>query len=469
MKMSRRTFIHGAAGTALAFPAIVPARVLGKDAPSNTIHVAQVGCGRIGLTMDVPGFLRAKGARIVAACDLDARRLGFLRAFIAKRQREKSADAVFGARDFHDVISRADVDAVSISTPDHWHAQIAIEAAFAGKHVYMQKPASLTIREGRLFANAIAETGRTFLLGSQQRSWEQFQKACAFVREGRLGKVKAIEVGLPGDPGGGSTEEMPVPECLDYDFWLGSTPKVYYTEDRVHSQNADLQKAINSRPGWLRCEQFGAGMITGWGSHHLDVVHWGMGWEKIGPKFVEGRGRFHAGGLWDVHGDYDVTLTYPDGTPVRVWDKFPNGVRFIGEKGWIFVSRGAAKATASDPAMAGRPLKALDASDPALIAGKPSVVLYPNPAAKPGHHHQNLIDSIKANVPSEVPAETAHRSCSACLLSWIGMKLGRRLEWDWKKEQFVGDAEANAMLAREERAPYGAQRAYRRLSKKISG
>ena len=302
MKMSRRTFIHGAAGTALAFPAIVPARVLGKDAPSNMIHVAQVGCGRIGLTMDVPGFLRAKGARVVAACDLDARRLGFMRAFIAQKQREKSVDAIFGARDFHDVISRADVDAVSISTPDHWHAQIAIEAAFAGKHVYMQKPASLTIREGRLFANAIAETGRTFLLGSQQRSWEQFQKACAFVREGRLGKVKSIEVGLPGDPGGGSTKAMPVPECLDYDFWLGSTPKVFYTEDRVHSQNADLKKAINSRPGWLRCEQFGAGMITGWGSHHLDIVHWGMGWEKIGPQFIEGKGKFHTGGLGRARG-----------------------------------------------------------------------------------------------------------------------------------------------------------------------
>ena len=467
MKMSRRSFMNGAAaaGTALAFPVIVPARVLGKDAPSNTLSIAQIGCGRIGRTMDVPGFMRANGARIVAACDLDSRRLEGMRQAVA-RHYKTSVDSIVGACDFHNLISRSDIDIVSISTPDHWHAQIAIEAAFAGKHVYMQKPASLTIREGRLFANAIAETGCTFLLGSQQRSWEQFQKACAFVREGRLGKVTSIEVGLPGDPGGGSTKEMPVPEGLDYDFWLGSTPKVFYTEDRVHSQNADLRKAVNSRPGWLRCEQFGAGMITGWGSHHLDIVHWGMGWEKIGPKSIEGKGVFHTGGLWDVHGDYDITLTYPDGTPVRVWDKFPNGVRFIGEKGWIFVSRGAAKATASDPAMAGRPLKALDASAPALIAGKPSVVLYPNPATKPGHHHQNLIDSIKANVPSEVPAETAHRSCSACLLSWIGMKLGRRLEWDWQKERFVNDAEANAMLARAERAPYGARRAYERLSKK---
>ena len=470
MKMSRRNFMHGAAaaGTALAFPSIIPARVLGADAPSNTLNVAQIGCGRIGRTMDAPGFMRANGARIVAACDLDSRRLEGMRHVVARHYKTTAA-SIAGARDFHDLISRPDIDIVSISTPDHWHAQIAIEAAFAGKHVYMQKPASLTISEGRLFSDAIKETGRKFLLGSQQRSSSQFQKACAFVREGRLGKVKAIEVGLPGDPGGGSTKEMPVPECLDYDFWLGSTPKVYYTEDRVHSQNEDLKKAVNSRPGWLRCEQFGAGMITGWGSHHLDIVHWGMGWEAIGAKYVEGKGVFHTGGLWDVHGDYDITLTYPDGTPVRVWDKFPNGVRFIGEKGWIFVSRGAAKMTASDPVSPGRKLKALDASDPALIAGEPSVVLYPHLNVGAKLHHQNLIDAIKGDYATLVPAETAHRSCTACLLSWIGMKLGRRLEWDWQKERFVNDAEANSMLAREERAPYGAQRAYLRLSKKVSG
>ena len=466
MKMSRRSFIHGAAaGTALAFPTIIPSRVLGANAPSNTLNVAQIGCGRIGCTMDAPGFMRAKSARIVAACDLDSRRLAGMQQLVA-RHYKTSADSIVGARDFHDLISRSDIDIVSISTPDHWHAQIAIEAAFAGKHVYMQKPASLTIREGRLFSAAVTEANRKFLLGSQQRSSVQFQKACAFVREGRLGKIKAIEVGLPGDPGGGNTKEMPVPQCLDYDFWLGSTPKVYYTEDRVHSQNADLKKAVNSRPGWLRCEQFGAGMITGWGSHHLDIVHWAMGWEGMGAKYIEGKGKFHTGGLWDVHGEYDITLTYPDGTPVRVWDKFPNGVRFIGEKGWIFVSRGAAKMTASDPVSPGRPLKALDASDPVLIAGNPSVVLYPHMRIGSRPHHQNLIDAIKGDYESLVPAETAHRSCTACLLSWIGMKLGRKLEWDWKKEQFVNDAEANAMLEREERAPYGAKRAYERLSRK---
>ena len=146
MKMSRRSFIHGAAaGTALAFPTIIPSRVLGANAPSNTLNVAQIGCGRIGRSMDAPGFMKANGARIVAACDLDSRRLAGMQQVVA-RHYKTSADSIIGVRDFHDLISRSDIDIVSISTPDHWHAQIAIEAAFAGKHVYMQKPASLTIR-----------------------------------------------------------------------------------------------------------------------------------------------------------------------------------------------------------------------------------------------------------------------------------------------------------------------------------
>lgn len=452
--MTRRDFVKTAA-CAAAFPTIVPARVLGKDAPSNTLQLAQIGCGRIAQSMDVAGFLRVKGARVIAACDLDATRLAAMRGLVESHYAKTGRPGtVVCAHDFHDLLSRADVDAVSISTPDHWHAQIAVEAAFAKKDVYMQKPCSLTIREGRVFSDAIRLNDRIFLQGSQQRSTEQFIKACEFVREGRVGKVTRIEIGLPGDPPGGSTKEMPVPQNLDYDFWLGSTPQVFYTEDRVHSQ-----KDVLSRPGWLRCEQFGAGMITGWGSHHLDIAHWGMDWEKIGPKYIEGKADFLTGGLWDVHGTYDVKLTYPDGVVMHVWDKYPNGVRFIGEKGWIFVSRGAAKMTASDPIAPGRPLKALDASDPLLISGTSSVRLYRHP----GSHHQNFIDSVKTRTPSVVPAETAHRSCSACLLAWIGMKLGRRVEWDWKAERFVNDPAADALLQRTERAPYGAARAFARL------
>jgi len=459
--MTRRGFMGTLA--VAGFPTIIPASVLGADAPSKTIQVGQIGFGRIAKSMDVPGILKCEGVRYVALSDLDKKRMALGKTFIDEQYaKQKTSVDLKLYQDYRELLARPDIDAVAISTPDHWHSQPAVEAAFAGKDVYMQKPASLTIAEGRLFSNALRENKRVFLLGSQQRSTEQFHRACELVRNGRIGRVTAIEVGLPGDPAGGKKDEMPVPENLNYEMWLGSTPQVYYTEDRVHSQK---DAALGSRPGWLRCEQFGAGMITGWGSHHLDIAHWAMGWEATGPRTIEGKGNFHTGGLWDVHGDYDVTLTYADGTTMRVWDKFPNGVRFLGEKGWIFVSRGAAKMTASDPTAPGKPLKALDASDPALLEGEIAdggVRLYKHR----GNHHQNWVDCIRSRAESIVPAETAHRSCSACLLAHIGMKLGRKLTWDPAAEKFVGDEAANALLAREERAPYGTRRAYERLSKR---
>lgn len=459
--MTRRGFVGTMA--AAGFPTIIPARVLGEDAPSKTIQVGQIGFGRIGKSMDVPGILKCSGVRYVALSDLDTRRMALGRAYIddAYARQGTSVDLKLYP-DYRELLARTDIDAVAISTPDHWHSQPAVEAAFAGKDVYMQKPASLTVTEGRLVSNAVRLNKRVFLLGSQQRSSDQFHRACELVRNGRLGKILAIEIGLPGDPPGGTRQEMPVPQNLNYGMWLGSTPDVYYTEDRVHKQD---DPKLESRPGWLRCEQFGAGMITGWGSHHLDIAHWAMGWENTGPVSIEGKGGFHTGGLWNVHGEYDVTLTYADGTPMRVWDKFPNGVRFIGDAGWIFVSRGPAKMTASDPVAPGKPLKALDASDPKLLEGEigaGGIHLYKHR----GNHHQNWIDCIRTRAETLVPVETAHRSCSACLLAHIGMKLGRKLAWDPSAEKFLRDDAANALLAREERAPYGTRRAYERLTKK---
>ena len=462
--ISRRKFM-GATATAAAaigFPTIIPASVLGADAPSNTIQVGQIGFGRIGRGMDVPGIIKCKGVKYVAVADLDKVRIAIGKEYINNYYTKQNTSVdVKGYQDYKEIIARKDIDAVAISTPDHWHSQPAVEASFAGKDVYMQKPASLTISEGRFFSDALTKNKGVFLLGSQQRSTSQFHRACELVRNGAIGKIKHIEIGLPGDPAGGRIDEMPVPEALDYKMWLGSTPDVYYTEDRVHNP-----KGIRGRPGWLRCEQFGAGMITGWGSHHLDIAHWAMGWERQGPKFIEGKGEFHTKGLWNVHGDYDITLTYANGTTMRIWNKFPNGVRFIGEDGrWIFVSRGGAKMTASDPVSPGRKLNKIDASDPAILKfeiPENGVHLYKHI----GSHHQNWIDCIRSRKESLVPAETAHRSCSACLLAHIGMKLGRKLEWDYKTEKFVNDDQANKMLARQERAPYGTRRAFERLSKK---
>jgi predicted dehydrogenase len=326
-----------------------------------------------------------------------------------------------------------------------------MEAALAGKHIYLQKPTSLTIEEGRHMSDAVRKSGVTFQLGSQQRSinpWPQFKKACELVRNGRIGKLHTVHIGLPSDPAGGVTTEMPVPENLNYDMWLGSTPHIYYTLDRVHSQND-----IESRPGWLRLEQFGAGMITGWGVHHIDIAHWGMNTELTGPIEVEGTAQFPKSGLWNVHGDYEVKAKYANGVTMLMSSKNPNGIKFEGTDGWIFVTRGNVGVTASDPTSGGAQNKALNASDPKILSsiiGANEVHLYSSP-----EQHQNWLECIQNKKPTISPAEVAHRSCSACLVAHAAMKTEGKLYWDPKKEQFKDNSEANKLLSRPQRYPYG--------------
>src|SRR5207247_911953 len=263
-------------------------------------------------------------ARIVAVCDLDRRRMEDAKALVNDyydKKTGKAYDAVTVYLDYGERLANKDVDAVVISTPDHWHARIAIGAVEAGKDVYLQKPASLSIAEGRALSNAVHRTGRIFQIGSQQRSAAQFRYAAELVRNGRIGQLETVLVGLPGDPSGDPEPEMPVPRNLSYETWLGSTPYVYYTEKRVHPQND------YSRPGWLRCEQFGAGMITGWGAHHVDSAHWAMGTEYTGPVEISGWGEFPTKGLWNVHGKFQTEGLYADGTRMIISDSFPTGLR----------------------------------------------------------------------------------------------------------------------------------------------
>jgi predicted dehydrogenase len=229
----------------------------------------------------------------------------------------------------------------------------------------LQKPASLTIAEGRFMSDVISKSGVKFQIGSQQRSSEQFRYAAELVRNGRIGELKRVYVGLPGDPSGDEEPEMPIPPNLNYDMWLGSTPYVYYTEKRVHPQDS------YDRPGWLRCEQFGAGMITGWGAHHIDSAHWGMGTELTGPVEVWGHAEFPKSGLWDVHGIFTTHALYENGVQMTVSNELPNGVKFEGTEGWIFVTRGNYQATASDPVPNADGTKPLDASDPKIIKSVP--------------------------------------------------------------------------------------------------
>jgi predicted dehydrogenase len=455
--VTRREFLRttAAASAAFAAPLIVPSRLFGADAPSNRVQVGQIGCGRIATGHDMPGVLKSGLADIVAVCDLDGMRAAAGRLFVEKFYREANTPSP-GPRaygHYEELLARKDIDAVVISTPDHWHAELALAAVYAGKDVYLQKPMTMTHAEGVLLRDAVAKTGRIVQIGSQQRSWgpnEQFRKACEFVRSGRVGRLTQVEIGLPTDPTAPDDPEQPVPKNLNYEMWLGPTPQVYYTEQRVHSQTN-----VTSRPGWLRNESYCLGMITGWGAHHFDTAHWGMNLELSGPSRVEGHGKFPMNQIWNVHGEYHVELLYPGGIRMTVSDKFPNGIRFIGDDGWIFVSRDPqSQATASDPTSKPTSLKPLDASNEKLLDPNGVTVQLPHSL----EHHRNWLECVKSRQTPLAPAPIAHRANTACIVSWIAMKLGRPLNWDIKTERFANDILANSMLSLPERAPYGATR-----------
>lgn len=461
---SRRRFLQG--GTALAaaigFPAILTSRSRGAAlAPAKPLRVLQIGCGRIADSMDIPGLLRHPDlARIVAVCDVDSIRAAKAKDRVAADYRKKlggEAPEIIASGNYRELLEREDIDAVSISTPDHWHAQPVVEAALAGKHIYVQKPLTLTIAEGQVVARVVRAKNRVLQIGSQQRSTEQFHRACQLVRNGAIGKVLRVQIGLPTDPSGGDGKVIPVPENLDYDQWLGWTKQVPYTKDRCHPQDG-----FKERPGWLRLNQFTCGMMTGWGSHHIDIAHWGMDTELTGPVAVEAKAEWPgADSFWDVHGAYDVKLHYANGVEMHISDKFTNGIRFEGEKGWIFVSRGGFSATASDPT-AGKKSKALDASDLSLLTTDLSKHDVQLQRAPKWDHHLDWLTAVQEGRDPVTNVETGHRSNSACMVSWIGMKLARPLKWDPVAERF-DDEEANGMIHREERGAYGAVQLAKKL------
>jgi predicted dehydrogenase len=381
---------------------------------------------------EVFGF---RQAQVVAVCDVDSRRAANAQQTVEKRYGGQRSDGTYKGckayKDFRELIARDDIDAVLISTPDHWHAPIALVAARAGKDIFMQKPLSLTIEEGRLLSDTVRRYGNVFLIGSQQRSDNRFRQACELVRNRRIGELKTIKVIFGIDPPTTPQPIMPVPKNLDYDLWLGPAPWAPYTEKRVHPQNS------YDRPGWLRIQDYGAGMITGWGSHHLDIAQWAMGTEYTGPTEVEGKTEYPKDGLWDVHGMFHIEYTYPSGVKVICEGDKQNreGVRFEGTQGWIDVNRGRIIA---------EPRELLSSTI------KPDEInLY-----KSNNHKGNFFECIKSRAETIAPVEVAHRSCTMCLIGDISMQLGRKLKWDPKAERFIDDQEANRMISRPMRSPW---------------
>jgi predicted dehydrogenase len=435
--ITRRRFLKGSAaatGTVLLSPVIVPASVFGAEAPSNRITIGCIGVGRMG-SGDMRELLGFKQVQIIAVCDLDTNRIDHAKKTVeAHYAGQSSAGSYKGCAtygDFRDLVVHDEIDAVTVVTPDHWHALPSIAAAKAGKDIFQQKPLTLTIREGRVLSDTVHRYNRVFQVGTQQRSDARFRQACELVRNGRIGKLHTVKVGFGTDPGTTPQPVMPVPKALNYDMWLGQAPRTPYTEKRVHPQKG------YGRPGWLRISDYGAGMITGWGAHHNDIAQWGMGTEYTGPVEIEGRAEFPKDGLWDVHGDFHIEYTYANGVKLICADNKENkqGVVFEGDKGWVYVRRGF-----------------IDANPKSLLTstiGPDEIHLY-----KSNSHKGNFLDCIKSRAETVAPVEVGHRSCTVCLLGDIAMRLGRKLRWNPDKEEFVNDDEANRMCARTMRSPW---------------
>lgn len=416
---------------------------------NRKLNVGIIGYGRIASTFEVPGVLRRKDiAHIVAVCDLDQKRAHYGAQTIDKAYNDGSKVAVY--HDYKELCARPDIDAVMICLPDFWHALVASTAIMSGKAVWLQKPFTQTITEGRILANLAKKYNTVMQVGSQQRTWDVFRTACNAVLEGRIGSVKTVEVGIGIDKSGGIAAAEKVPETFDYETWLGPTDhSVPYNWTRCHNQ--DLKKIAN-RPGWIQLAPYGWGMITNWGAHHLDVARWGLG--ALGAEGVEGTCSWmdlSGGKLWNVHTNYDLHFKFNGGkTDVHVCDKYQNGVKFIGESGdWIFVTRSHILVTPSDPIPKMQPgmLPPLCASKPGLVPEYKGTLVNPMNA-----HVDNWLEAALAqkSCMTVTNAEDGHRSTSLCSLGQMCMELGRgkksySIDWDAKKE-ISSDAAANKMM-----------------------
>ena len=424
--MKRRVFLKRSLAAGVS-TLILPSRVWAAPSRNETLQLGAIGTGRMGrgdMSNAMSWGMRSEiKARVIAVCDVDAKRAADAKSLVEafyQNEGETGID-VKTHGDFRELLARDDIDGVTISTPDHCHAIIAIAAADAGKHMYLQKPLTYSIPEGKALVKAVRRNQVVLQTGSQQRSTIRFRQVCTIIRNNWLGKLKQVDVAVPTDHGTASAEPMPIPENLDYDMWLGPAEEASYTEARVHPQ------ADYSRPGWLQVERTCRGMITGWGAHMYDTAQWAVGMDDSGPVEISCTGSFPDRGLFDVHVGYEGEALYANG--VRMVSRAAShGVRFTAENGWAYVDRGK-----------------MECSDPALLRRKPTedeISLYES-----RDQMEDFLASARTGKDPICPVEIGHRSNSVCVLHHLSMKLnGRKITWDPQAEEIVGDTEAAAML-----------------------
>ena len=430
--IDRRNFIKkltSASLVATGFPYFISAKTLGREgavSPNNKINMACIGVGGMG-DANMKSFLGQDEAKVIAICDVDTKHAKQAQSAVNRYYNNKDC-AIYS--DFRELLKRDDLDAVMIATPDHWHGIIAIAAAQKGLDIYGEKPLAYNIPEGRALVDAVERYGIIWQTGSWQRSERNFRFACELVRNGRIGDVHTVFVGV----GGGDNAKNksfppadPVPAELDYNMWVGPAAWLPYHQDRCHN---------NFR--WN--SNFAAGSISDWTAHHIDIAHWGMGTEDSSPIEIAGKAIYPDGkdGLYDNPISYKYECEYEEDFKLIVGtDGIPkgSGVQFIGSEGWVHVNRGG-----------------ISAENPSLlksVIGPGEIHLY-----KSTNHVGNFLDSVRSRKKTITPAEVAHHSIMPAYLGGIAMQLGRKVEWDKKRERFINDEAANRLLSRTMRSPW---------------
>jgi len=434
-RLSRRSFLKvtGAAGAAIAFPTFIPASALGRDgrpAPSERITLGVVGWGMQGPN-NTDEFMKLNDVQVVASCNIDK---GHLKESVHTINGHYKKKVVKTYHDYRKMMARDEIDAVMIAVPDHWHELVSVEAARNRKDIYGEKPLAKTIAEQQRIVAAVRENGRIWQTGSWQRSSGSFHKAAEIVRNGLIGKVTHVEVGLPDGhtdfaKTGSFTQITKPPHVLDYERWIGPSRMQPYIKARSHMN-------------WRWNYNTGGGQLMDWVGHHLDIAHWGLGFDHSGPYEVEAHGQFPApDAIWNTATEFRIEMKYPEGIRVTMAggdDDIKHGTKWIGKDGWVYVDRGKFDASNED----WMDIKELEDSDA-------KIKLY-----KSTNHWRNFIDCVKSRQPTITPADVAHHSATPGHLGFISMMVGRKLKWDVEKEQILDDPTASAMMSRLYRAPY---------------
>jgi predicted dehydrogenase len=448
---SRRSFLKKSGAVALGFPTIVPSSIFGQNAPSNKITMAVFGWGMMGPS-NTNKFLAETDCQIVAACDIDKRNLD--KALGTINGAYKNTDCK-GYHDYREVMARKDIDTVMLALPDHWHALTSIEAAKNGKDIYGEKPLARTIAEQQAIVKAVQQYGRIWQTGSWQRSEDNFRIGAEVVRNGLIGKLTRVEVGLPAGHNdfAGTKDKRSVtapPSELDYEMWIGPSTMQDYIECRVHKN-------------WRWDYNVGGGQLLDWIGHHCDIAHWGMDMDSSGPSEVkpiqvEMPPRTD---IWNTATKYRAEALYAGDITMVIaggHEDIAMGTKWIGTDGWVHVNRGSYDA--SKPELRKEIKKRVKVKENGVEIEKVVDAAAPPKLGddviktrlyETAGHHRNFLDCVKSRKPTVTPVETAHRSATPGHLALISFLVNRPIKWDPVNEVIIGDAEASKLLTREYR------------------